>query len=215
MIPGPNSIAAGFLCLSLALGPRGALADPPGPAPAAPAAPSAPAAPAPAAPTAAPTPEVQGAYGDWSLYEFEEGGYPVCYLASRIMKSSESVPGRAPSFVLITTRPGEGKWHVVSVVGGYAYQDGTGVTVAVGRHQFHLFTDNDTAWAEDGVDPLIVQAIHGGSSLTVSGKMKDGPAIADNFSLKGAAEALNALDKACPPPGRPASKAAHKKRKKA
>ncbi len=164
-------------------------------------------------PSPAPTPEVQGAYGDWSLYEFEEGGYPVCYLASRIMKSSESVPGRAPSFVLITNRPGEGKWHVVSVVGGYTYQEGSGVTVAVGRHQFHLFTDTDTAWAEDAVDPLIVQAIHAGSSLTVSGRMKDGPTLADNFSLKGAAEALNALDKACPPPGKPA-KAVHKKKRK-
>jgi len=198
--------------MGLALAPHAALADPPGPAPAAATA----AAPTSVAPTppSAPTPEVQGAYGDWSLYEFEEGGYPVCYLASRVLKSSEFVSGRAPSFVLITNRPGEGKWHVVSVVGGYTYQDGSSVTVAVGRHQFHLFTDNDTAWAEDAIDPLIVQAIHSGSSLTVNGKVKDGPILTDNFSLKGAAEALNALDKACPPPGKPA-KAVHKKRKKA
>jgi hypothetical protein len=87
------------------------------------------------------------------------------------------------------------------------------VTVAIGRRQFHLFTDNDTAWAEDAIDPQIVQAIHGGSALNVSGRMKDGPTIIDNFSLKGAAEALNALDQACPMPGKPPAKAAHKKRK--
>ena len=165
-------------------------------------------------PTATAGPAVQGAYGDWSLYEFQENGNRVCYLASRIMKSSESVPGRVPSFVLITNRPAESKRHVVSVVAGYPYVEGSPVTVAIGRKQFHLFTDNDTAWAEDTVDPLIVQAIHGGTGLSVSGHMKDGPTIVDNFSLKGAGEALNALDQACPMPGKPA-KLAHKKRKAA
>ena len=197
MIRRSSLMRAGLFGVGLALAPCAVLADPP------------------EAAAPKPTPEVQGAYGDWSLYEFEEGGYPVCYLASRIMKSSESVPGRSPSFVLITNRPSEEKRHVVSVVGGYIYQGGSSVTVAIGRHQFHLFTDNDTAWAEDAVDPLIVQAIHGGASLDVSGKMKDGPTIADNFSLKGAAEALAALDKACPMPGQPVAKAAHRKRKKA
>lgn len=206
MIRPSNVILAAFLCIGLAM-PRYALgADAAQPA----AAPS----PAPPAPISPPTPEVQGAYGDWSLYQYEENGYPVCYLASRFMKSSESVPGRTPAFVLVTNRPGEAKWHVVSVVSGYPYQDGSGVMVAIGRRQFHLFTDNDTAWAEDAADPLIVQAIHGGASLSVSGHMKDGPAITDSFSLKGAAEALAALDKACPEPGKPGMKATHKKRKK-
>ena len=167
-------------------------------------------------PTPGPTePTLQGAYGDWSLYEFQQDGGPVCYLASRILKSSASIPGRRPSYVLITNRPGEGKGGVVSVVGGYAYQDGSIVTVAIGRRQFHLFTDRDTAWAEDSDDPLIVAALHSGATLNVSGHMKDGPVITDNFNLKGAAEALIALDKACPMPGRPAAKAAHKKHKKA
>lgn len=167
-------------------------------------------------PPPAPTePTLQGAYGDWSLYEFQQDGGPVCYLASRILKSSESVPGRRPSFMLITNRPGEGRWGVVSVVAGYAYQEGSTVTVAIGRRQFHLFTDRDTAWAEDSDDPLIVAALRGGSTLNVNGHMKDGPVVSDNFSLKGAAQALAVLDQTCPMPGRPVPKAHGKKRKKA
>ena len=157
---------------------------------------------------------VQGAYGDWSLYQFEEGGYPVCYLASRIMKSSESVPGRGPSFALITNRPAEGKRHVVSIVAGYPYLDGSTVTVAIGRRQFHLFTDNDTAWAEDSVDPQIVTAVRGGGSkIMVTGRPQGGPTILDTFSLKGAAAALAALDNTCPVSGNSPPKPIRRKKK--
>jgi invasion protein IalB len=159
-------------------------------------------------------PVLQGAYGDWSLYDFQENGGPVCYLASRILKSSEPVPGRRPSYVLITNRPAEGKKGVVSIVAGFSYQEGSPVTVAIGRKQFHLFTDRDTAWAEDGNDSQIVAAIRGGSTLNVNGHAKDGPVISDNFSLKGVGQALAALDQACPMPGKPAAKAVAKKHKK-
>jgi len=165
---------------------------------------------------AAAEPSLQGAYGDWSLYNFQENGGPVCYLASRILKSSDSVPGRQASYILITNRPAEGKKGVVSIVAGYSYQDSSTVTVAIGRKQFHLFTDHDTAWAEDSNDPQIVAAIRGGSTVNVNGRAKDGPVITDNFSLKGIGQALAALDQSCPMPGKPLAAApARKHRKKA
>jgi hypothetical protein len=159
-------------------------------------------------------PSPQGTYGDWSLYSFAENGNPVCYLASRIQRSSESVPHRSQSFVLITNRPAEGKRGVVSVIAGYTYQQASVVLLTVGRKQFHLFTDGGTAWAADPDDPQIVQAIHGGATLAATGRVKDGAAATDIFSLKGAAPALAALDQACPVPGQSPAPVHHKRKKR-
>ena len=158
-------------------------------------------------------PAVQGTYGDWSLYTFQDNGRPACYLASRMLKSSESVPGRTAAYVLITNRPTEGKKGIVSVVAGYPYEKGGQVLLTVGRKQFHLFTDRDTAWAEDTFDTQIVAAIHGGSKLVVTGRAKGGVATTDTYSLKGAATALTALDMACPLPRKPVAAVPHRKKK--
>src|SRR5690348_10775946 len=104
------TVGAGFAVTLAAPTPA---AVPPDPAPA-----SAPQAAAPTEPVA------QGAYGDWSLYDFQENGGPVCYLASRTLKSNASVPGRKGSYMLITNRPAEGKSGIVSIVAGYTYQQG-------------------------------------------------------------------------------------------
>ena len=88
------------------------------------------------------------------------------------------------------------------------------MTVAFGKRQFHLFTDNDTAWAEDSDDPLIVAAMRGGAGLSVSGKTADGTVVTDGFGLKDMAQALAALDKDCPVPGKPTAKPVHKKKRK-
>lgn len=172
-------------------------------------------APAGAATPAGPTePVAQGAYGDWSLFDFQENGGPVCYLASRPLKSSASVPGRKGSYMLITNRPAEGKAGVVSIVSGYTFQAGSTVTVAIGKRQFHLFTDSDTAWAEDSDDSLIVAAMHGGTTLSVTGKTSDGTVVTDGFGLKDMVQALAALDKDCPVPGKVLAKPVQKKKRK-
>lgn len=150
-------------------------------------------------------PAVQGTYEDWSLYSFQERGNPVCYLASRIEKSSESVPRRNPAYILITHRPAERRWGVVSIVPGYSYETGSAVTLAIGNRQFHLFTDGDAAWAPDPSDPQVVSALRTGGRATVTGHAKGGATTVDSYRLRGAVPALAALDKACPPPARPAA----------
>ena len=170
--------------------------------------------PTPVVPPPPDEPSPQGTYNDWSLYSFAENGNPVCYLASRLQQSTESRPRRAGAYVLITNRPAEGRKGVVSVIPGYTYQPASAVLLTIGRKQFHLFTDGGTAWAKDDDDPLVVQAIHGGSTLVVTGHAKDGTASTDTFSLKGAAPALAALDQACPMPGEPTPPVHHRRRKR-
>ncbi len=158
-------------------------------------------------------PSLEGAYYDWSLYELQESGGPVCYLSSGLERSSDAVPRRRPAVILITNRPAEGRRQIVSVYPGYKYEEGSSVLMTIGRKQFHLFTAGDTAWAQEGDDVPIVAAIRSGSTLVVTGRMEKGPTTTDTFSLKGFGAALAALDHACPMPG-PAVAAAHRKRKK-
>jgi invasion protein IalB len=158
-------------------------------------------------------PSLEGLYGDWSLYGLQENGNIVCYLASGLERSSDPSIRRRPPRILITNRPADGAKGVVSVDPGYIYEDGSTVLLAIGRRLFHLFTSGAAAWAQDSEDPQIIAAIRAGSTLVVTGRMKDGPATTDTFSLKGFGPALTALDHACPMAG-PALAPAHRKRKK-
>jgi hypothetical protein len=160
-------------------------------------------------------PSLEGVYYDWSLYALRENGDPVCYLASGLERSSDVIPRRRPPVILITNRPNEGKKGVVSVNPGYTYEPGSAVLMTIGRRQYHMFTAGAAAWAEDGDDLQIIAAIRGGSTLVVTGRMKDGPTTTDTFSLKGFGPALIALDRACPMPGPAITPGtAHRKRKK-
>jgi invasion protein IalB len=146
-------------------------------------------------------PTLEGLYFDWSLYEMQENGNRVCYLSSGLERSSDDVPRRRPAYMLITNRPAEGKRGEVSVNAGFPYDDGGGVLLSIGRRQFHLFTGGGAAWAEDSDEPQIIAAIRHGSTLVVTGRMKNGPTTTDTFSLKGFGPALEALDRACPVAG--------------
>ena len=159
-------------------------------------------------------PSLEGAYNDWSLYGMQDNGNPVCYLSSGLERSSDNVARKRPAVVLITNRPAEKRKGVVSVDPGYIYEDGSQVLMSIGRRQFHLYTKGGQAWAEDGDDPQIIQAIRGGSTLVVTGRMKGGAATTDTFSLRGFGTALAALDRACPIAGETPAAAPHRTRKK-
>jgi invasion protein IalB len=145
-----------------------------------------------------PEPALEGLYSDWSLYRLEENGNSTCYLASNLERSSDNVPRRRPAYVLITNRPAEGRKEIVSVAPGYSYAEGDEVLMTVGHKQFHMVAARGSAWAADNEDPQIVAAIRSGSTLVVTGRVKDGPTTTDVFSLKGFGPALAALDRACP-----------------
>jgi hypothetical protein len=161
-------------------------------------------------------PSLEGAYNDWSLYGLQENGSPTCYISSGLERSSDTVARRRAAVVLITNRPSESRKGVVSVNPGYTYEDGGSILMTIGRRQFHLVARGGSAWAEDSDDPLIIAAIRGGSTLVVTGRMKDGPTTTDTFSLRGFGPALVALDRACPVAGTTTAPAhtAHKTRKK-
>jgi invasion protein IalB len=150
--------------------------------------------------TAAPAaePKLVGSHKDWNVFTYEENGNRVCYMASRPTKHEGNYRARGEIYVLITQRPAEKSFDVVSVIAGYTYQPASETTIQIGNQTFRLFTDGDTAWARDeATDRQIVAAIRAGNSMVVRGTSNRGTATTDTYSLAGSSAAYTAMNQAC------------------
>ena len=138
-----------------------------------------------------------GAFGDWEAYRDARAGF--CYAGSKPMKQEGRYTQRGDAFVLVTHRPKEKSFDVVSFDAGYAYKDGAEVSVIIGAQTLSLFGQGEQAWARDGGgDIQLVKAMRGGSTLVVKGTSSRGTETTDTYSLKGVSAALDAINKACP-----------------
>lgn len=143
-------------------------------------------------------PKPIGNAGVWTAYRYEDGGKPVCYIATKPEKSAGKYARRGEVYALITHRPAENAMNVVSIISGYTYKPGSEVKLKVGDKNFTLFTDGDTAWARDqATDSAITAAVRTALTMTVEGASNRDSQTLDTFQLKGANQALNMIDKAC------------------
>ena len=142
--------------------------------------------------------KVLGTFQDWKAFAYEENGQKVCYISSLPKKLEPAGKSRGDAYVLITHRPAEKTFSVVSVAAGYAYKKDSEVTVKIGRNSFQLFTDKDTAWArEEATDRDISAAIRNGKSMVVKGTSVRNSRTTDTYSLQGAGPAFKAINEAC------------------
>jgi len=151
-----------------------------------------------AAAISAEEPKSLGTFKDWSSYTFSEGSNPVCYMATKPVSSKPDGLTRGDVFAMITHRPSEKSFGVVSIVAGYSYKKDSEVTATIGNQRFAMFTDGDTAWARDeATDKALVNAIKAGDKLVVVGTSSRGTQTTDTFSLSGTSAALKAISDKC------------------
>lgn len=136
-------------------------------------------------------------FKNWEAYTFGEGKDKVCYMASRPTKSEGNYKQRGDVFLMITHRPAEKSFDVVSVVAGYTYPDKGEATIQIGNQTFRLFTAGDTAWSRDETDKQLATALRSGATAVVKGASNRGTKTTDTFSLAGATAAYQAITKAC------------------
>ncbi len=142
--------------------------------------------------------KVLGSFDEWKALSYEEGGQKVCYMSSQPKKLEPKNKVRGDAYVLVTHRPAEKSFGVVSVTAGYKYQKDSEVTVKVGPTAFKLFTDGDTAWARDeATDKALSNAIRNGKSMVVKATSSKGTNTTDTYSLNGAGSAYQAIGEAC------------------
>ena len=142
-----------------------------------------------------------GTFGKWIAATYQEGGRQVCYMSAEPEKSDGNYKARGKPTLLITHRPGEKAFDIVSMVAGYQYLGDSDAVVAVAGKRFKLFTNGDRAWARDAqTDKTLVQTLAKGTSATINGTSNRNNVTTDTFSLKGFAAAYKAIGDACKKP---------------
>lgn len=141
---------------------------------------------------------VLGNYKDWSALTAGDGDAKTCYIASAPTSETGKYEKRGDTFVLVTHRPADKTRDVVEIRAGYTYKKDTDVTVTIGSKTFKLFTNEDSAWAEDSkTDRAITRAMKAGHNMVVKGTSARGTLTTDTYSLSGFTAAHSAIDKAC------------------
>ena len=65
------------------------------------------------------------------------------------------------------------------------------------KNEFKLFTDNEDAWAYDGDDGALIEAMKRGRAMVVRGQSWRGTKTKDHFSLRGFTKSYQAISDAC------------------
>jgi hypothetical protein len=151
---------------------------------------------------AAELPSLLGSFRDWTAYQADTTDGKVCYVLSAPTAVLPKKASRDPIFFIISTWPKRNVTDELEVVPGYQYKDGQPATAQVGAKTIEFFTQNDgkagAAWVkEQASETALVNAMRGGSTLTVSGISKRGTKTTDTYSLSGITSALDAAHKAC------------------
>ena len=122
-------------------------------------------------------PEDLGKFDYWRTYVVYEGKNPVCYmsLTAKPPKESAKKNKRGNVILMITHRPAESSFDVVSYTAGAHYQASTDVLVRVDDKKYHLFTKGSTAWARDAAtDQAITLALRKAYKAAFIGKLAAG-----------------------------------------
>ena len=142
-----------------------------------------------------------GVFDDWNAYIFNSKKDKVCYVASQPLKSSGEYQRRGDVFLIISHRPDEQLFDVLTYVAGYTYLPRSEVLFRVGNVKASLFTSEDTAWAKNlKTDAEIARAMNKAVRVTVKGLTIDGIETHDVFSMKGFNNAMEAINRLCRQP---------------
>ena len=145
-------------------------------------------------------PKIIGEYNDWVAYYIDEPTGRVCYMASTPKKDEGKYTVRGDIYAMITNRPEEGSYDVVSFIAGYNYKAQSSITVKIGSAKFKdLFTSLDKAWAlDESTDKALVRSMKRGYRMIVNGTSSRGTKTKDTYSLKGFSSAYKAINSKCP-----------------
>ena len=139
-----------------------------------------------------------GVFKDWSAHLLVENKTKTCYLHTAPGSSAGKYKKRGEVYMLVTHRTSPKTRNEVSVTAGYDYKKGSSPTLTIDGKKFILFTQGDTAWADEkNSDDKLVAAMRAGRKMVVGGTSSRGTATTDSYSLSGFSAAHNQINKAC------------------
>ncbi|MCP4923902.1 MAG: hypothetical protein GY915_07750 [bacterium] len=144
------------------------------------------------------TTKLLGSFGDWRAYVTTAGGKKVYYISSFPKKEEGNYTKRGDVYFLVTHRPDRKSFHVISADAGYTLKKDSEVTLTIDNQKFALFTDGETAWAQDNdLDKKIARALTKGSRMVIQATSSRGTKTKDTYSLKGSGAAMRCINKPC------------------
>ena len=142
-----------------------------------------------------------GVFDDWNAYIFNNKKDKVCFVASMPLKSTGEYTRRGDVFLMVSHRPNEQLYDVLTFVAGYTFMPRSEVRFRVGNVKANLFTSEDTAWAKNlKTDEEIARAMNKSVRVTVRGLTIEGIETHDVFSMKGFNNAMEAINRLCRQP---------------
>lgn len=145
--------------------------------------------------------KVLDTFGRWIAQTYQENGQPVCFMSVKPENSDGNYKSRGDILFMVTHRPSEQSWDVISVVAGYQYQPDSDAALTVNGKRFNLFTNGERAWARDGAtDATIVSLMIKGRNASVRGTSNRGTVTTDVFPLAGFTAAHKSISDTCKRP---------------
>ncbi|MDB5594320.1 MAG: hypothetical protein JWM36_1281 [Hyphomicrobiales bacterium] len=147
-------------------------------------------------PTGKPT--LVASVGDWGVYATPAGRERTCYALAQPKERAPAALKRDPAYLFISTRPAENVRNEVSIIMGFDVKtEKIPAEVSVGTRKFAMAAQGSHLWVQDSGAP-IVDAMRGGSKLTVKAASGRGNQTTDSYSLAGLKPALERVQKECP-----------------
>jgi hypothetical protein len=147
-------------------------------------------------PAFAQTPSLLEKAKDWSAYS--NATPKVCFAVSQPKSSDPAKAKRGPIYFYVSNWPSEKVQSEVSVKMGYPFKEGAKVTLTAGSEKFELFTKNEGAFIEKpDQEAKLVEVLKKGGKMKIEGTSMKGTKTTDEYSLDGAAEALDRMAKEC------------------
>ena len=137
--------------------------------------------------------------GDWSVFVYEEAGGRVCFAAAAPSDMQPRTAQRTAVVFYVTVWQKDGVRNEVSVRFGYTLKAKSAATVTAGGQHFTLPADDDRAYAKDAADEKkLLAAMGAGGAMVVKATSARGTLTTDQYSLEGAAAAVQKLQELCP-----------------
>ena len=173
--------------------------------------------------SAAAKPALVGTYGDWSVFQSENGKTRVCYALAQPKDRAPADLKRDPAYAFISERPAEGVRNEVSFIMGFdvampetaAAKEGkdkakeandkkkgaepVAPTATVGDASFDLLPKGADLWVKNAAkESELIAEMRKGAKLVVKASSKRGNLTTDTYSLAGFGQAIDRALKDCP-----------------
>lgn len=128
---------------------------------------------------------------DWGSYSHQTDTGKTCYILSMPKEKAPADRDHGDVFFMLAQHPGQASSLEPQFVVGYAFKDDSQVILDIDGKKFTMFTRGNNAWMENPAEePMVVEAMRSGSTMSLSGQSRRGTETRYTYSLSGVTASL-------------------------